>query len=136
MTDPQIQALGARIRELRDAAGLSLNALAESAGVSKGYLSQLERGEAVNPGYDVLRKIAAAMALPLSTLLGEDEDVASAPRPLPPSLQEFVAKKAAEGDPVSDEALDILARMCRRGRPPRSLSDWNYLYEFLRRNVF
>lgn len=136
MTSKQIEALGRRIKERRESAGLSLNALASAASVSKGYLSELERGTASNPGLDVLRRLADALSTPLPALLEEGESAAPPTSPpIPPSLREFHRKKAAEGDPIPDEAMDILARMCRRGGPARTADDWAYLFEFLRRNV-
>jgi transcriptional regulator with XRE-family HTH domain len=42
--DPQCQKLGARVRELRQEQGLSIGALAEAGELSKGHLSNIERG--------------------------------------------------------------------------------------------
>jgi transcriptional regulator with XRE-family HTH domain len=55
------EGLGARIRELRDAAGWSREVLAEKAGVSAVYLKKLEAGERVSPSFDVLDRIARAL---------------------------------------------------------------------------
>ncbi|MBN1444174.1 MAG: helix-turn-helix transcriptional regulator, partial [Planctomycetes bacterium] len=61
MTSEQQAAMADRIRALLDARGASLSRLAKEAGVAKGYLWQMLRGEATNPGLDVVRKIAAAL---------------------------------------------------------------------------
>ncbi len=53
--------LGDRIRELREATGLTQGQLAGSASVSQGYLSQLENGDVKNPSAAVLLRVAQAM---------------------------------------------------------------------------
>ena len=64
--------VGARVRALRDAAGLSLRDLAERCGVSAPMLSQVERGE-TSPTLAVAGKIASGLDLTLSQLLRLDE---------------------------------------------------------------
>lgn len=61
-------ALGQFIREQRNAAQLSLRALAEKADVSNPYLSQIERG-LHEPSVRVLSSIARALNLSAETLL-------------------------------------------------------------------
>ena len=61
------QALGRRIRSLRERAGLSLRAVAEDAGVSESFLSQVERGVA-NPSVASLRRIAEALGGSVASL--------------------------------------------------------------------
>src|SRR5918996_6338577 len=64
--------VGARVRALRDAMGLSLRDLAERCGVSAPMLSQVERGE-TSPTLVVAEKIAGGLELTLSQLLRLDE---------------------------------------------------------------
>jgi transcriptional regulator with XRE-family HTH domain len=59
--------LGDFIREQREMASLSLRRLAERAGVSNPYLSQIERGLR-NPSAESLRKIARALRLSAESL--------------------------------------------------------------------
>jgi transcriptional regulator with XRE-family HTH domain len=59
--------IAARVRELRAAAGLSLEALAESCGVSRSMISLIERGES-SPTAVVLEKLAAGLGAPLAAL--------------------------------------------------------------------
>jgi transcriptional regulator with XRE-family HTH domain len=66
-------ALGARVKALREAAGLSLRDLSERSGVSAPMLSQVERGE-TSPTLTVAARIAAGLELRLSQLLRLDED--------------------------------------------------------------
>ena len=52
--------LGRRIRAIREEKGLSLRTVADEAGVSESFLSQVERGVA-NPSVSSLRRIATAL---------------------------------------------------------------------------
>ena len=69
--DPE--ALGLRIRALREAMNLSLRELRERSGVSAPMLSQVERGE-TSPTLQVATRIARGLDLRLSQLLRLDED--------------------------------------------------------------
>lgn len=60
-----------RLRELREAAGLSLAALAELSKVSKAMISKIERGEA-SPTAQLLARLANGLGVSLSTLFGEE----------------------------------------------------------------
>ncbi len=60
-------AVGRRLRELRQARGLSLSGLARAAAVGKATLSELERGTR-NPTLETMYAIAAALSVPLSAL--------------------------------------------------------------------
>ena len=66
------RAVGARVRALREAMGLSLRDLAARSGVSAPMLSQVERGE-TSPTLAVASRIAAGLELTLSQLLRLDE---------------------------------------------------------------
>jgi transcriptional regulator with XRE-family HTH domain len=64
--------IGARVKALREASGLSLRDLAARSGVSAPMLSQVERGE-TSPTLSVAARIAAGLELRLSQLLRLDE---------------------------------------------------------------
>ena len=57
-----VETLGGYLREQRDAAGMSLRQLAEQAGVSNPYLSQIERGLR-KPSAEVLQQLAKALRI-------------------------------------------------------------------------
>lgn len=63
--------LGSNIRKKRKSENMTISALAKKAGVSDSYISQLERG-LIDPSVSVLRKIAAAMNVPLSSFFDEE----------------------------------------------------------------
>lgn len=67
-----VDAVGARVRSLREGAGLSLRDLAERSGVSATMLSQVERGQ-TSPTLAVAGRIASGLELSLSQLLRLDE---------------------------------------------------------------
>ncbi len=60
-------ALAARLTHLRQARGLTLEALAEKADVSRASLSRIERGE-TSPTAAVLGRLAAAFEVPMADL--------------------------------------------------------------------
>jgi transcriptional regulator with XRE-family HTH domain len=61
------QLIAHRLRELRDAQGLSLAALAERSGVSKSNISLIERGES-SATATVLDKLSAALGVTVASL--------------------------------------------------------------------
>lgn len=67
---------GQKIRQLRQAKGMTLNELAEKTQTTAGYISQLERN-IIDPSLSTLRKIAAVLDTPLFTLL-DNRDTHSA----------------------------------------------------------
>ncbi|QTE28136.1 helix-turn-helix domain-containing protein [Pengzhenrongella sicca] len=61
-TDTDNAALGERVRDLRALTGLSMRDLASRAGLSAGYISQIEHGQA-NPSLAVIRSIAESFGV-------------------------------------------------------------------------
>lgn len=66
--------LGTRIRARRTALGLTLAQVAERAGLSQQYVSNVELSRR-NPTLPVLYAIASALDLPVTELLGDDADL-------------------------------------------------------------
>ena len=60
---------GAVLKRLREGRGLTQLELAKTAGVAQGYISALEAGQKNNPSVAVMRKLAKALNVPISTLL-------------------------------------------------------------------
>lgn len=65
--DPAAALVGARLRALRHASGLTLAAVAERAGLSKGFLSRLERDE-VSPSVATLVTVCGILGVPVGRL--------------------------------------------------------------------
>jgi transcriptional regulator with XRE-family HTH domain len=72
VTTPLSRATGARLRELREARGLSVSQLARMTGLGKGTLSELERGRR-NPTLQTLYAVTTALGVPLSAALPPGE---------------------------------------------------------------
>jgi transcriptional regulator with XRE-family HTH domain len=68
MSEPSVnERIAARVRELRAARALSLDALAECSGVSRSMISLIERGE-TSPTAVLLEKLAAGLSTTLAGL--------------------------------------------------------------------
>lgn len=74
--------LGARLRALREAAGLDVTSLAGRCGMKQPYLSRVEAGRTL-PSLRTLAKLAIALGVPLSDVVdGVDySGVILSPRP-------------------------------------------------------
>jgi XRE family transcriptional regulator, master regulator for biofilm formation len=66
--------VGERIKELRIKKGYSISELAKIAGVSKSYLSYIERNVQRNPSLQFLSKIAITLDTSIEYLLGDDSE--------------------------------------------------------------
>lgn len=118
---------GTRIKFYRTEAGLSMSQLADVAGVSKSYLSNLEsRLEDKRPSANVLFKIAEALGVTMADLLGHEVTVADATA-IDPTLAEFASEaKLSNGD------VRMLASIKFRGDPPKTIDRWRYIYQAIR----
>ena len=70
--------LGPRLRDRRQAKGLTLEGLATASGVSRSMLSQVERGEA-NPTFATLWSLTQALGLSLDDLVATDPAAVAEP---------------------------------------------------------
>jgi transcriptional regulator with XRE-family HTH domain len=72
-SDPTVAIrFGARVRSARQRQGLTLDALAAAAGISRASLSNLERGEH-SPSLTAATNVARALRVSLAELLGDDD---------------------------------------------------------------
>ena len=62
-----------RVKEIREAQGLSQAALAEKAGIRPATLSAIETGQTKGIDFDTLERLARALAVPAQVLLDERE---------------------------------------------------------------
>jgi transcriptional regulator with XRE-family HTH domain len=123
--DPR--ALGRRVREEREKAGMSLAQLAEAAGLTKAYLVRLEN-QAGNPSVEVVAQIAEALDLTVADLVGgpviryvgDESDVSA-------SLRAF-----ADHAKLSSSDVAMLASIkWRDGDQPQTVERWQYVYRSL-----
>jgi transcriptional regulator with XRE-family HTH domain len=110
--------IGAVLRRARQAQGRTLRDVAETAGVSLPYLSEVERGTK-EASSEVLAAICRALGMPLPDLLDEarKELLRGAPAIAPRATSLFVTHRAAGGGkgPQVRTGLRSAARLrCRR----------------------
>ena len=58
------------LKRLREEKGWSQQALADRVGVSDAYIAMIERGKRQNPSLVLLRRLAKALGVPVTALLG------------------------------------------------------------------
>lgn len=84
-----------RVRALRDAQGLSLDALAKRSGVSRSNISLIERGQS-SPTATVLDKLSAGLGVTLASLFEDSSAPVAGPSPMA-----RVAEQPVWTDPAS-----------------------------------
>ncbi|SET08530.1 Transcriptional regulator, contains XRE-family HTH domain [Oceanobacillus limi] len=107
--------IGERIKKKRLDRGYSLTILAEMSGVSKSYLSYLERDLRTNPSLQVLTSIAKALDCSLEFLLGD----------------EMVVMEKNLREDLSDEIVFYLRNAIQEGTINGELEDFRKYLEFL-----
>lgn len=103
--------IGLRIRDLRCGQDLTLEALAQRAGVSRAMLSRIERGDS-SPTAQLLNKVCGGLGISLSTLLtGADQH----PSPLSRRKNQLTWRDPAShyvrrsiSPPASGSAVDVV----------------------------
>ena len=111
--------LGRQVQAKRREKKLSQTELGDLVGISRNYVSMIERGEAENISMKVVNQLAVVLGTSPAELTGESALVM-----IPPSLREFALEKN-----LSYEVIDKLARIPRRGKEPKTTDEWNALFE-------
>ena len=111
--------LGRQVQIKRREKNLSQAELGDLVGISRNYVSLIERVEAENISMKIVNQLAVALGASPSELTGE-----SLPVMIPPSLREFALEQN-----LSYEVIDKLARIPRRGKEPKTAKEWNELFE-------
>ena len=111
--------LGRQVLEKRREKGLSQDELGKMAGVSRNYVSQIERGVAHNISMKVVNQLAVTLGASPAELTGETFQLV-----IPPSLRDFGLQNS-----LSYEVIDKLARIPMRGKEPKSVKEWHQLYQ-------
>ena len=129
-----MQTVGERVKSRRLELGLSQDALAEKAGISKSFLSDLENSRR-SIGAETLLDLGRAMGVSLDFLMtgeasGEQED-----KEIPAPLARFAAE---QGLSVRETMtlLDVQERiMAARKRPKERIKqvDWKAFYESVKK---
>lgn len=114
---------GRQVRDRRKQEGWSQEELAEKAGISRNYLSQIERGVATNLSWQVVRRLSATLGLGTSEIREEGLSY----RTLPPSLVKF-----AQGAGIPRGDVEMLATVRYRGKQPTTAEEWRLLYNAIK----
>ncbi|NEQ98124.1 MAG: helix-turn-helix transcriptional regulator [Cyanothece sp. SIO2G6] len=110
-----------QVRDRRRQEKLSQQALAKQVGISRNYLSEIERGQATNLSWQVRQRLASALGIKL-----EQEGTIEAAA-IPDSLAEFAATAKLPPDDVQ-----MLARLKYRGQQPTTAEKWELLYNVIK----
>lgn len=113
--------LGRQVQAKRKEKRISQTELAEFAGVSRNYISLIERGEALSISMKVINQLAIALGASPAELTGEMSMVM-----IPPTLREFAIKNN-----LTYEIVDKLAHIPRRGKEPKTVEEWQELYKMI-----
>jgi transcriptional regulator with XRE-family HTH domain len=113
--------LGKEVAKRRRELELSQDQLAEKAGISRTYISLIERGDAQNVTRSVLEKLANVFGTSTAVLLGQPEQKELL---IPPALKDFAIKEQ-----LTVDIVERLVRLPRRGREPHTLEEWKVLYD-------
>lgn len=109
---PDTAALAPRLRFLRRQHGLTLEALAQASGLTRSFLSKLERGLAT-PSITTTLRLAGALGISVGRLVGEAED---------PGAVAILRKRERHGVMAEGAADDYLPLL--PGRPHAALEAW------------
>jgi transcriptional regulator with XRE-family HTH domain len=111
-----------QVRDRRKQENLSQEELATQVGISRNYLSQIERGQATNLSWQLRDKLSSILGLKL-----EEETAIAQSDELPESLLEFA--KSAKLPP---DDVQMLARLKYRGKQPTTAEKWELLYNVIK----
>ena len=129
-----MQTVGERVRTRRIELGLSQDALAEKAGISKSFLSDLENNRR-SIGAETLLDLGRAMGVSLDFLMTGEASEDQTQKEIPAALATFAAE---EGLSVRDmmTLLDVQERiMVARKKPKERIKqvDWKAFYDSVKK---
>lgn len=104
---------GRYIYKIRKMNGYTLSQLADKVGISKSYLSNIERELKQNPSIQVMEKIAAALNMDLNQLLKYGTDQESAQH-------------------IEKEWIDFINEFKKTGIDKEQIQDFKILVEFIK----
>lgn len=119
-----LKELSNRVARARKELGLSQEALAKRAHMSRNYVSLIERGIATNVTPAMMGNLASALNTTPAELWGEvvpNEVLITLP------LRQFAIQEGLRYD-----VIDRLARLPRPGQEPTTLDEWRKIYDVVR----
>lgn len=131
-------ATGDRIKEIRDARGMTQDQLADKAGISKGFLSDVENNKR-NVSSENLLRIANVLGASVDYLLrGEARPASREEVVIPPELSEVAEElnlAYAETLELLDAHRSVIARRSAKSAKRFTTEDWKQLHRAIK-NVF
>lgn len=128
---------GDRIRERREDRGWTQEKLAQTAGISKGFLSDLENNKR-NVSAEYVLRIANALGVSLDYLMRGEEnqrDAARSPVRIPPELSSIAQElnlTYAETLMLLDAHDAVVARRRLKGSAAPTAEDWKRLHKAIK----
>ena len=113
------QAVKARRKEEK----MSQQVLAEKVGISRNYLSQIERGQSTNLSWQLRQRLTEVLGLQEDDTSGATDTTDD----IPPSLKEFAQTANLPPDDVA-----MLAKLQYRGQQPTTPEKWELLYNVIK----
>ena len=111
--------IGKNIQQIRKRKGMSLTQLAANAGISKSYLSNIERGVNQNPSIEVLKRLALVLHVDLKTLLKIEEQM-------------------EQGENLNEELIDLIEELKTTVIEKEDMEEYRALLDYIKwktRNV-
>jgi len=116
---PNVNSIGEYIKQQREQAKISMRQLAQNAGVSNPYLSQIERGLR-KPSADILQQLARALHVSAETLYVRAGILD--PRDGEPNLEREILRDSSLSDRQKQALLEVY-RSFQAEREPRHASE-------------
>lgn len=128
---------GERIREIREAKGLTQDQLSEKAGMSKGFLSDVEHNNK-NLSSQGLLRIANVLGASVDYLLkGESQEFTdNKPVIIPPALSEAAAEVGLSFSDTLElltAQQSVIARRSKKNIKELSVKDWKDLHQTIKK---
>jgi transcriptional regulator with XRE-family HTH domain len=128
MPSDDAQAIGRRIKKFRTDKSMTAAQLADTAKISRSYLSELENGKGQHkrPSAQVMYRLGKALGISMSELLG---------RPLildPSSKRPASLERFAREHKLPDADIDMLASIRFRGEVPQTAERWSFIYQAIK----
>jgi transcriptional regulator with XRE-family HTH domain len=108
---------GVKLREARTAREWSLADLADRTGLSRAYISAIERGKSKRPGADVVRRLESALGI---SEIADD-------RPEPPVALRLVGREHG----LTADEIEALAAIRIDGKQPQTKQRWDFIFRAL-----
>ncbi len=116
---------GKNLLLLRKEKGLTQQALANIAKISRNYISMIERGQVENVSDEIINELALGLDVSREQLTGEPSSEVGVH--IPPSLREFGLRAG-----LSYKVVDKLSQIPFRGKEPQIAEEWEKLYHVVK----